>query len=145
MPSFSFSSLFMRYFSVIDNQGVPAMKRFVLSALAVSMLAASALQGQAAPLNAPVAPKSATVQVDWKKPTNREVKKRVIIKKKVVKRSHWKRGQKYSGWRQHRPVRDYGRYGLKRPGRGQEWIRVGNDYILVSVLSGVIAGMIAAH
>ena len=126
------------------------MKRIVLSALAFSMLAATSLTGQAAPLNAPNAPQSNYSQVDWQKPTNRDVKKRiiqkrVIHKKVVVKRNNWRKGQQYSGGRQHQPVRDYGRYGLHRPGRGQEWIRVGNDYVLVGILSGVIFGTLAAH
>ena len=126
------------------------MKRIVLSALAFSMLAATSLTGQAAPMSAPNAPQSNYSQVDWQKPTNREVKKRVIQKRVVqkrvvVKRNNWRNGQKYSGWRQHQPVRDYGRYGLHRPGRGQEWIRVGNDYVLVGVLSGVIFGALAAQ
>lgn len=129
------------------------MKRLVLSAIAASMLAASAMTGEAAPLNMPATPQSATVQVDWKrsdrhearKPTHREVKKRVIIrKKKVVRRNDWRRGQKYSGWR-HRQRVDWRRHHLRRPDRGQEWIRVGNDYILISILSGVIAGVIASN
>jgi Ni/Co efflux regulator RcnB len=122
------------------------MKRLVLSALAASMLAASAMSGQAAPLNAPVAPQSAVVHVDWKKqPTHREVKKRVIVKKKVVKRTHrWQRGERYRDWRRHERV-DWRRHHLRRPGHGQEWVRVGNDYMLVSILSGVIAGIVAAH
>jgi len=130
------------------------MKRIVLSALAFSMLTATSLTGQAAPVNAPVAPQSNYTNVDWQKPTNRDVKKRVIQKrvihkrfekKVVVKRNNWRNGQKYSSWRQHQPIRDYGRYGLHRPGRGQEWIRVGNDYVLVSILSGIIFGAIAAQ
>ncbi|RWC24627.1 MAG: hypothetical protein EOS27_30110 [Mesorhizobium sp.] len=122
------------------------MKRIVLSALAFSMLAATSLTGQAASLNAPNAPQSNYTKVDWQKPGKHvDVRKRVVKKKIVVKRSHWRSGQKYSGWRQHRPIRDYGRYGLHRPGRGQEWIRVGNDYVLVGVLSGVIFGALAAH
>ena len=121
------------------------MKRLVLSGLAVSMLAASAMSGQAAPLNAPMTPQSATVHVDWKKPTHREVKKRVIVRKKVVKRTHhWKRGEHYRDWRRHERV-DWRRHHLRRPGHGQEWVRVGNDYILVSILSGLIAGVIAAN
>lgn len=121
------------------------MKRFVLSALAASMLAASAMSGQAAPLVAPATPQSATVHVDWKKPTHRDVKKRTIVKKKVVRRTHnWKRGERYRDWRKHERV-DWRRSHLRRPGHGQEWVRVGNDYILVSVLSGVIAGVIAGH
>ena len=125
------------------------MKRIVLSVLAVSMLAATSLTGQAAPMNAPVAPQSNYTKVDWQQPSHRNVKKRVIQKrfekKVVVKRNNWRNGQKYSGWRQHQPVRDYGRYGLHRPGRGQEWIRVGNDYVLVGILSGVIFGALAAQ
>lgn len=120
------------------------MKRIVLSAVAASMMAASALPGLAAPLAAPAAPHSVYTQVDWKKPTHHEAKKKVIIKKKVERR-HWKRGQRYGDWRRHKPVRDWHRHHLHRPGPGQEWIRVGNDYILVSILSGVIAGIVAAH
>ena len=122
------------------------MKRIVLSVLAVSMLAATSLAGQAAPTNAPVAPQSNYTKVDWQKPGHHnDVRKRVFKKKVVVKRNHWRNGQKYSGWRQHQPIRDYGRYGLHRPGRGQEWIRVGNDYVLVGILSGVIFGALAAQ
>jgi Ni/Co efflux regulator RcnB len=120
------------------------MKRLVISAVAASMLVASALAGQAAPLNVPAAPQSATVHVDWKKPTHRDVKKRVIVRKKVERHS-WKRGQKYGDWRRHERVNDWQRHHLRRPGPGQQWVRVGNDYLLVSVLSGVIAGIVAAH
>lgn len=122
------------------------MKRIVLSALAFTMLAATSLTGQAAPMNAPNAAQSNYSQVDWQKPGHHaDVKKRVFKKKVVVKRSHWRYGQKYSSWKRHQPIRDYSRYGLHRPGRGQEWIRVGNDYVLVGILSGVIFGALAAQ
>ena len=120
------------------------MKRLILSALTASMLAASAFSGQAAPLVQPSTPQSNYTQVDWQKP-GRHVDKRVVKKKVVVKRSHWRNGQKYSNWKRHQPIRDWNRYGLRRPGPGQEWIRVGNDYVLVSILSGIIFGAIAAH
>jgi Ni/Co efflux regulator RcnB len=133
------------------------MKRIVLSALAFSMLAATSLIGQAAPVNAPNAPQSNYSQVDWQKPGHHadvkkrffkkaDVKKRFFKKKVVVvRRNHWRNGQRYSNWKQHQPIRDYGRYGLHRPGRGQEWIRVGNDYVLVGILSGVVFGALAAQ
>jgi Ni/Co efflux regulator RcnB len=120
------------------------MKRLILCAVSASMLAASALSGQAAPLNQPNAPQSNYTQVDWQKP-GRHVEKRVVKKKVVVKRSHWRNGQKYSSWKRHQQVRDWHRYGLRRPGPGQEWIRVGNDYLLVSIVTGIIFGAIAAH
>nr|WP_292310967.1 hypothetical protein [Mesorhizobium sp.] len=74
------------------------MKRIILSSVALSMLAATSLQGQAAPLNAPNAPQSNYSQVDWNQPGKHvDVKKRVVVKKKVVvKRNHWRSGQKYS-------------------------------------------------
>lgn len=149
--AFSLGSSFRLYSGGIDNQGLPAMKRIVLSAIAFSMLAATALQGQAAPLNTPNAPQSNYNQVDWQKPGRHvnkhvDVTKRVIVKKKiVVRRSHWRNGQRYSSWKRHQPIRHYRHYGLRRPGPGQEWIRVGNDYLLVSVLSGLIFGAIAAQ
>nr|WP_292073372.1 RcnB family protein [Mesorhizobium sp.] len=34
---------------------------------------------------------------------------------------------------------------MRRPDRGQEWIRVGNDYLLIGVVSGIIFGAIATH
>jgi Ni/Co efflux regulator RcnB len=115
------------------------VKRIVLSAVALSMLAATSLAGQAAPLNAPSASQSTYTLVDWKKPG-----KHVVVKKVVVK-NHWRHGQKYSSWKRHQAIRDYRHYGLRRPGPGQEWIRVGNDYLLVSIVSGLILGAIAAH
>jgi Ni/Co efflux regulator RcnB len=120
------------------------MKRLILSAVAASMLAGSAFSGQAAPLAQPSAPHSNYTQVDWQKP-HRHVDKRVIVKKKAVKRSPWRNGQRYSNWKRHQPVRDWNRHGLRRPGPGQEWIRVGNDYVLVGIWSGIIFGAIAAR
>nr|WP_292556960.1 RcnB family protein [Mesorhizobium sp.] len=33
----------------------------------------------------------------------------------------------------------------RRPGPGQEWIRVGNDYVLVNILSGITFGAFAVQ
>ena len=125
------------------------MKRLALTAVALSFLAAPVMQAQAASMmTAPVAASSNLVQVDWRKPAKQSHRKHVerkVVKKKVVQKRHWKRGQRYSDWRRHQPVRDYHRRGLKRPGPGQEWIRVGNDYLLVGIASGIIGAMIAAR
>lgn len=114
------------------------MKRLILSAVAASMLVASAISGQAAPLAQPNAPQSNYTQVDWQKPGKH-------YEKRHMKRDHWRKGQKYSDWKRHQGVRDWHRYGLRRPGPGQEWIRVGNDYLLVGIVSGIIFGAIAAR
>ncbi len=59
--------------------------------------------------------------------------------------AHWRKGQRYNDWRKHQEIRDYQRYGLRKPGRGQRWIRVGNEYLLVTAATGFIAGILAAH
>ncbi|HEY4191737.1 MAG TPA: RcnB family protein [Mesorhizobium sp.] len=121
------------------------MKRLVLAAVAASFLAAPMISAQAAPMVAPIAAPSANVvHVDWKKP-NQVQKRKVVVTKKVVRKQQWKRGQRYSDWRRHQAVSDYNRHGLQRPGRGQEWIKVDNNYLLVGIASGVIGAMIAAH
>lgn len=124
------------------------MKRLVLTAVALSFLAAPVVQAQAAPMMAaPAATSANVVHVDWKKPSKQVHRKHVErrVEKKVVQKRHWKRSERYSDWRRHQPVRDYHRHGLKRPGPGQEWIRVGNDYLLVGIASGIIGAMIAAR
>nr|WP_245455418.1 MULTISPECIES: hypothetical protein [unclassified Mesorhizobium] len=55
------------------------MNRLVLSAVAASILAATSVSGQAAPLNAPIAPQSNYNQVDWQQPGKHiDVRKRVV-------------------------------------------------------------------
>ncbi|HTV70621.1 MAG TPA: RcnB family protein [Rhizobiaceae bacterium] len=131
------------------------MKRLAVATLAASLLAVPTISQAAPVINAPIS-QSGVVQVDWK-----PAKKKVVVKRKpngtvtrkvvrkhgdhrVVTVKKWRNGNKYSSWRSHRPIHDYHRHGLRRPGRGQEWIRVGNDYLLVSILSGIIAGAVAA-
>lgn len=153
------------------------MKRIILSIMAVSMLAATSFQGQAAPLSRPAAPQAELVQVDHRKPVHGQSHKKPVHKydnrrdhgRYDNRRDHgrygkhqtvkkpgyakpgygghhdWKRGQRYSDWRRHPPVRDYHRHGLKRPAPGQQWIRVDNDYLLVGLATGLIAGVIAAR
>ena len=40
-------------------------------------------------------------------------------------------------------VRDYGRYGLRAPPRGYEYVRSGNDVVLAVVATGLITAVIA--
>ncbi|MDQ6436442.1 RcnB family protein [Mesorhizobium sp. LHD-90] len=48
-------------------------------------------------------------------------------------------------WSRRHVVRDCKRYGLHRPAYGQRCIRVDNDYLLIGVATGVIAGPVAAN
>ncbi|BDA84322.1 hypothetical protein Sa4125_18640 [Aureimonas sp. SA4125] len=71
-------------------------------------------------------------------------RKEVRQDRKALRRAAWvKRGGRYqSGGRN---VSNYRQYGLKAPARGQRWVRYNNDYLLVSIASGVIAGIVAAR
>lgn len=125
------------------------MKRILLVAVALSM-AAPMLPAQAAPIaiGAPeIAPNVVQVTqktVVTKKVVTKHDRHKVVVKKKVVKKPRWSRGQRYSDWRRH-TVRDYHRHGLRAPGRGQQWVKVDNDFLLVTAATGVIASIIAAR
>lgn len=115
------------------------MKRLILSAVALSMLALPFAQAQAGPRHE--APRYERYDNDWKKPG---FDKKAVVKKKVVKK-HWARGNRVPAWQRNSVVRDYNRYGLRRPAYGQQWVKVDNDFLLVSIASGIIAGIIAAQ
>ena len=121
------------------------MKRTLLSALAAVMLAATSLGAGAAPI--PAAPQGQAQLVDWK--PNKTVVKRTVVRKngvvtKRVYKKRWVRGHRVDGFKRYRTV-DYRRYHLNRPARGYHWIRVDNDFLLVSIAGGLIASVIAAH
>lgn len=53
---------------------------------------------------------------------------------------NWERGTRMPGYyNRGYVVNDWRAYGLHRPPAGYEWRRVGNDYILVAVATGLIA------
>jgi Ni/Co efflux regulator RcnB len=62
-----------------------------------------------------------------------------------AKRHSWKRGERVSDWRKRQAVRDYKRHGLRKPGRNQRWVKVDNDYLLISFATGVVAGIVASR
>ncbi|MFD9900980.1 RcnB family protein [Mesorhizobium sp. NPDC059025] len=129
------------------------MKRLILSGMAISMLAVSSLPGFAAPIAVPGVPDSNLISAQYREPVRKDrrvVDERVIVKKKVVTKQvvvkkRWKNGQRYDSWRSAKGMKDYSRYGLRRPGPGQHWVRAGNDYLLVGIATGVIASVIAAR
>jgi Ni/Co efflux regulator RcnB len=54
---------------------------------------------------------------------------------------HWQHGQRYTGDR--RVVSDWSRYHANRPPRGYEWVQDGNELVLISITSGIIASVLA--
>lgn len=65
--------------------------------------------------------------------------------KHFQKKQRWSKGNRVPEWRHKQRVRDYHRHGLKRPGHGQQWVRVDNDYLLISMASGIIAAIVAGR
>jgi Ni/Co efflux regulator RcnB len=61
------------------------------------------------------------------------------------KHHNWRKGERYSDWKRRPPVRDYHRYGLRKPARGQHWVKVDNNYLLMSIATGLILGVAAAR
>jgi Ni/Co efflux regulator RcnB len=49
----------------------------------------------------------------------------------------WRRGSRYYGPRV--VYRDWGRYHLRRPPPGYEWVREGNRLVLIAAATGIIA------
>lgn len=85
---------------------------------------------------------------------DRHVEKRVdrhvekhVEKRVIIKKHRWVRGHRLSpSERRHMAyVRDYRRYKLRPPPRGQQWVRVDNDFLLISLATGVIAGLASAY
>lgn len=62
-----------------------------------------------------------------------------------IQKRKWARGHRFQDWKRYSEVRDYKRYGLKRPAAGQRWVKVDNDYLLVTIATGIIAGIIAGR
>lgn len=69
------------------------------------------------------------------------------VTKTVVRKHRFARGHRLSPAERRRTaeVRDYKRYRLNAPPRGQRWVRVDNDFLLISVATGVIVGLASAH
>ena len=121
------------------------MKRLILSAVALSMLALPVAQAQAGPGrqgNEPQPPRyhqKAPGKHMAPRPPHHHAQKPALKKKR------WAHGHRVPAWQRRDVVRDYHRHGLRRPGHGQHWVKVDNDFLLVSVASGIIAGIIAGR
>jgi Predicted integral membrane protein len=58
------------------------------------------------------------------------------------KKHHWSKGQRFADWKRRPPVRDYKRHGLRPPAKGQQWVKVDNDYLLIGIATGAIISVI---
>lgn len=113
------------------------MKRIVLSALALAILAAPMAQAHAA------STRSYEPRIEDQR-GRPGASHGHSVHRKMEKHHRYERGQRFTNWKRYES-RDWKRHGLRKPGHGQRWIRVGNDYMLITIASGIIAGVIAGR
>lgn len=68
-----------------------------------------------------------------------------VVRKPVVVKHRWVRGRPLPAHYRRHVISDYHRYHLHRPGPGQRWVRVDNQYILINTVTGLIAALSAAR
>lgn len=51
---------------------------------------------------------------------------------------YWSKGRRLPEWQSQHAVRDFHRRGLRRPAWGEQWVKIGGDYLLIDIRNGVI-------
>ena len=119
------------------------MKKFILSAIAVSMIASPMVASEASAQGYPQQRHETVVR--------HQPGRTVVVNRTVVRndrpqyRNDWRRGERfdYRRARNYQVINNYRGYRLKAPPRGYHYVRSGNDAVLVGITSGIIAGIIA--
>jgi Ni/Co efflux regulator RcnB len=78
----------------------------------------------------------------------RVVNKKVVIEKRTVVHKHrWSKGNKLTRAERRQIInaRDYRRHHLHAPRRGEQWVRVDNQFLLISAATGLIVGLVAVN
>lgn len=119
------------------------MKKFILSAIAASMIASPMVASEASAQRYPQQRHETVV---------RHQPGRTVVVDRTVTRNHgpqyrndWRRGERfdYRRARNYQVINNYRGYRLRTPPRGYHYVRSGNDAVLVGITSGIIAGIIA--
>ncbi|HEV7719398.1 MAG TPA: RcnB family protein [Arsenicitalea sp.] len=58
---------------------------------------------------------------------------------------HWQMGHRFPAGTHYTAVSDYRHYHLRTPPRGQHWVRVNNEYVLVGITTGIISSILSGH
>lgn len=126
------------------------MKKFLMALAATTMVASPILatQAQAQPNRQQVV--KTTVK---HKANGRTVVKQKQVVRKVDNRGYnrgynnnhrWAKGQRFDRRQatNYRVINDYRNYRLNTPPRGYQWVRSGNDAVMIAVTSGIIGAVI---
>ena len=124
------------------------MKKFILSAIAASMIASPmvASEASAQSYGDRYSHHQRHETVVRHQPGRTVVVNRTVVRNdRPLYRNDWRRGERFDYRRAHnyRVINDYRVYRLRTPPRGYHYVRSGNDAVLVGITSGVIAGIIA--
>lgn len=127
------------------------MKKFLIAAIATTLVASPILA--AAPAEAQSRQTERTVKY---KPNGKVVvKQRTTVQRQNYRqpvrqtyRTNWRKGERFDrrqarNYRQVSNWREYQNRRLYAPQRGQQWVRSGNDAVLITVASGVIGAVLA--
>lgn len=126
------------------------MKKFLIAAVATSLVASPILA--APPADAQVRHSQQTVK--YKNNGRVVVKQRNVTRHDVRQpvrhnyRTNWRKGERFDRGqaRNYRPVSNWHQYQNRRlyaPQRGQQWVQSGNDAVLITVATGLIAAVLA--
>ena len=126
------------------------MKKFILSAIAASMIASPMVASEASAQGYPQQRHETVVR---HQPGRTVVVDRTVTRNdrgdyrndRAQYRNDWRRGERfdYRRARNYQAINNYRGYRLRTPPRGYHYVRSGNDAVLVGITSGVIAGIIA--
>ncbi len=126
------------------------MKKFILTAIAASMIASPMIASEASAQGYPNQRHETVVR--------HQPGRTVVVNRTVTRndgpqfrnqgpqyRNDWRRGERfdYRRARNYQVLNNYRGYRLKAPPRGYHYVRSGNDAVLIGITSGVIAGIFA--
>jgi Ni/Co efflux regulator RcnB len=120
------------------------VKKFIIAALATSMLATPVL---AAPQNGHN--NHGRVEQNYRGDNHRVVKKTVIVRhdarRPQVQYRKWQKGQRFESRyaNNYRVISNPRQYRLNNAPRGYRWVQSGNDAVLIGITSGIIASVLA--
>ncbi|MDF0541459.1 RcnB family protein [Sphingobium sp. H39-3-25] len=117
------------------------MKKFLMALAATTMIATPIMSAQA---QAQSHHSERVVRTTVKEgPRGHVVKKTTVVRKDNGRR--WAKGQRFDRrYATHYTVIKNPRaYRLRTPARGQQWVRSGNDAVLIAIGSGIVGAVIA--
>lgn len=123
------------------------MFKKIIMALATTTLVASPIvtaQAQAAPDRHEVS----RTTVNHKANGRTVVKKQTVVRKDTHRDNNrrWAKGQRFDKRyaTNYRVVNNYRDYRLSAPPRGYQWVRSGNDAVLIAITSGIIGAVVGS-